>query len=400
MNILKSGLIYIKTIIFFFFDSTAYLKNTISKKTTLKTVLLIRQDSIGDFIIWLDTAKEYRKLFPSEKYKIVLIGNSLWLSLANSLPYWDTVIAIDSNKFKTISLYRWNMLNKIRSIGAEIAIQPTFSREFFHGDSLIRASRALQKVSSEGDLSNLNKFKKLLADKWHTKLIPASKEHLNEFERNTEFFSQLSGKRHFPIYPKLDLTEYHSSKEPPDSIFYIIGPGTSSLLKDWSTNNFAKITEKIYLNTGWNGLICGSTKDYILGEQIIKKSNAPLKNLAGKTNLHELSLLLRQSKLTVCNDTGTAHISSAVNTPTLCILGGGHFGRFLPYPNLKDDNKYLEVIFHEMDCFYCNWECIYPINDGDPAPCIANISVDDVWSKVNTLLQKEISSNLLPNNSP
>ena len=42
--------------------------------------------------MWLDTAKEYRKLYPPEKYELVLIGNSLWYSLAKELPYWDKVI--------------------------------------------------------------------------------------------------------------------------------------------------------------------------------------------------------------------------------------------------------------------------------------------------------------------
>jgi len=103
-------------------------------------------------------------------------------------------------------------------------------------------------------------------------------------------------------------------------------------MKKWSTRFFLKIAEKIFNKTGWNGIICGSQKEYFLGEQITKQSDVPIQNLSGQTTLWELSGLLRQSRLTISNDTGTAHISSAVGTPTVCILGGGHFGRFVPYP--------------------------------------------------------------------
>ena len=142
----------------------------------LKLILLIRQDAIGDFILWLDTAKEYRKYFPPENYKIVLIGNALWCDLAKELPFWDEVLPINIKAFKTLSKYRWNILRKVRSFGAEIAIQPTYSREFYHGDSLIRASNASKKVSSAGDMSNRNQLKTILADRWHTELIPSASQ--------------------------------------------------------------------------------------------------------------------------------------------------------------------------------------------------------------------------------
>ena len=33
-------------------------------------------------------------------------------------------------------------------LNSKIAIQPTFSREFYNGDAIVRASRALKKISS------------------------------------------------------------------------------------------------------------------------------------------------------------------------------------------------------------------------------------------------------------
>ena len=61
MTLLKPYLIVIKSLLFYLFDSIALLKAPSQLLKELELVLLIRQDAIGDFIIWLDTAKEYRK---------------------------------------------------------------------------------------------------------------------------------------------------------------------------------------------------------------------------------------------------------------------------------------------------------------------------------------------------
>jgi len=352
----------------------------------MKLVLLIRQDNIGDFVIWLDTAKEYRKLYPPNKYKISLVGNKIWCGLAEELPYWDDVLPVDVKKFKTFSRYRWNMLLKVRNLGAEITIQPTYSREFYHGDSLVRASNASKKVSSEGNMSNRNQLKKILADNWHTELIPFSPEPLSELERNAEFFSGFVKKLYLPRYPTLEISGDYNIREFKRKSFYVLSLGANKIYREWPYKYYAKIAQKIHNKTDWLGLICGAENEFDLGEHIKKVCNAPLQNYAGQTTLSELACLLVKSQILISNETGTAHIANAVGTPTVCILGGGHFGRFAPYPELSGQTNRLEVVFHEMSCYGCNWECIYPLKKNEPAPCITNISVDAVWEKVKPLL--------------
>ena len=388
MTLLKPYLIVVKSLLFFLFDSIVLCKSQSTQHNKLKLVLLIRQDAIGDFVMWLDTAKEYRKLYPADKYKIVLVGNKIWYDLAEELPNWDEVLAVDVKRFKTFSGYRWILLRKIRSFGAQIAIQPTFSREFYHGDSLVRASKATRKISSVGDMGNRNWLKKFIADSWHTELIPVSTRPMTELERNAEFFSGLSNYSHITGYPQLDIPELWLSSEWREKIFYILVPGTSGAVddKEWPPAFFSDLAKKIFQQTDWEGFICGAKQEHSLGEQILKQSDVPLQNLCGQTTLVELAGLLSQSRLTISNDTGVVYLSSAVGTLSVCIVGGGHFGRFVPYPDLPGQTNNLKEVFHKMPCYGCNWECIYPINEGEPAPCIANISVDAVWKQVRPLL--------------
>ena len=241
MTLLKPYLIVIKSLLFYLFDSMALLKAPSPQLNKLELVLLIRQDAIGDFVMWLDTAKEYRKLYPADKYKIVLVGNTIWYDLAEELPNWDEVLAVDVKRFKTFSGYRWILLRKIRSFGAQIAIQPTFSREFYNGDSLVRASKATRKISSIGDMGNRNWLKKFIADSWHTELIPVSTRPMTELERNAEFFSGLSNYSHITGYPQLDIPELWLSSEWREKIFYILVPGTSGAVdgKEWPPSFFS-----------------------------------------------------------------------------------------------------------------------------------------------------------------
>ena len=66
----------------------------------------------------------------------------------------DEVFGIDIFRFKNQLVYRWQWLNRIRKAGFKIAIQPTYSRVFIDGDSLLRASGAIERIGSAGDTSN------------------------------------------------------------------------------------------------------------------------------------------------------------------------------------------------------------------------------------------------------
>ena len=384
MTLLKPYFIIIKSLLFFLFDSIALWRIQSPQQNQLELVLLIRQDAIGDFVIWLDTAKEFRYLYPSEKFKIVLVGNALWYGLAKALPFWDEVIPVDIKQFKTIFSYRWNLLKQVRNLGAQIAIQPTFSREFYHGDTLVRASGAPTRISSEGDMSNRNWLKKKLADGWHTELIPASTQMMTELERNAEFFQRLSKKPHFISYPRLNLSGLASSVNWENQEYYVLFPGVSEALRQWPVECFAEIANRIYDQTGLTGILDGAPNEKPLAESIQNISRASLE-WAG-TMLDELPELLKYAKFVVSGETSAVIIAAAVETPVICVLGGAYFGRFLPYPELTGQEIVLETVSYPMSCYGCNAKCVYPLKTNEPAPCLSNISVDAVWEKVLPLL--------------
>ena len=45
---------------------------------------------------------------------------------------------------------------------------------------------------------------------------------------------------------------------------------------------------------------------------------------------------MRSASAVLSNDSGPAHLSIALGTPTVVVVGGGHFGSFVPYPADRD----------------------------------------------------------------
>jgi ADP-heptose:LPS heptosyltransferase len=352
-------------------------------------VLVVKLDAIGDFVLWLDAAKELRSLFPEDRHEIVLLGNKAWVPLAEGLPYFDEVWPLDRRRFLFDPMYRIRLLRRVRSTGFRTVVHPTCSREFLQGDSVVRFSGARERIGSEGDCSNIRPYLKRVSDRWYTRLVPAAKEEMTEIERNAEFLRGL-GLPEFragvPAWPRPPGPCPPLGKEAAAG-YYVLFPGATVALKQWPPECFAEVARRLHAGKGWLGVICGSGEERELAERLRSLSGVPIQNLAGRTSLPELVSVVAGARLLVGNDTSGVHIAASVSVPSVCILGGGHYGRFLPYRAEPGAARFLpRVVSHRMSCYHCNWACVYGPPEGEPAPCVGNVSVDSVWDAVRTLL--------------
>ena len=352
-------------------------------------VAIIRLDAIGDFVIWSHSALEYRQRFKDEK--IILIANSLWSDLASELNYWDEVWSIDPERFRKKAFYRWNIIRRISQAGFRVAIQPTHSRYMLIGDSIIRATCAVKRIGSIGDLSNMTVAQKKIADNWFTQLLLISSGSLSEFERNKEFADKLFGTS-FPIrlsiFPLLN-TSAQDWQEKINKRYMILFPGASNSIRQWSYKNFAIIGTQLYDQFGWQVLVCGSANEATLCQKVCDEMKIPAINLAGKTSLPVFAELVRNAQILIGNETSAIHIAAAVNTPSVCITGGGHYGRFVPYPAVIKGSIPL-IVVTPMTCFNCNWYCTKSYDPKGAAPCVNNILAEHVLEKIPQLIKESM----------
>lgn len=359
-------------------------------------VLVVKLDAIGDFVVWLDAAKALRRLYPQERYELTLAGNCLWTSLAEKMDYFDAVWPIDRRRFYKEPIYRFKFMWKVRRAGFSVAIYPTFSREYLYGDSVLRCSGARERIGSQGDLSNISNRQKFLSNRWFTRLVPAADAPLMELERNAEFIRGLGLQDFRPNIPDLP-----DCGPPPPALkwnmYYVLFPGAGARTRQWPEARFAELARRIHRVTGWVGLICGGPGEEALGRAIEADLDVPVQNWIGKTTLPELVSIIAGSQLLVANETSAIHIAAAVSTPSICILGGGHHGRFIPYRIQSPTDRPLPVaISSPMECFGCDWDCIDDEAAEKGAPCVKSISVDAAWDAVRTVIIKQASSGTDP----
>jgi len=335
--------------------------------------MLVRLDLIGDFIIWLDAAKEFRALYPEQR--IVLFANATWANVAERMLYWDEVVSIDVPRLRTDDWYRLSVLLQIQRRHFDIAIQPTYSREYV-GDLCVRAANFAQRIAHIGDDNNIHSALKAKADAWYTNLVSEKISTTVELTHNANLIRHLGNPEFKSRMPRICRLEDLPQTLKIDTPYCVIVPGASWAPKMWPTSNFGYLAQEISQGLKLTTILCGTSEEKKICDQVARSTGATVINLAGKTTLIEMIELIRSAQLVIANDSAAIHIAAATNTRAVCILGGGHFGRFLPYqPEISENSWSLpKVAFSEMDCYGCRWTCQYLASQSmGVVPCISQV---------------------------
>ncbi len=96
------------------------------------------------------------------------------------------------------------------------------------------------------------------------------------------------------------------------------GSGSFSTARRWSPQNFATVADSLS-KKGWQIILVGTEND---GTDLVKfaMQNTPI-DLTGKTNLHQLSALLRRAQLFIGGDSGVSHLATTTAVPMVSIFG-------------------------------------------------------------------------------
>ena len=304
-------------------------------KYTPNSLLLIRLDAIGDYILFRNFIYILKEGSKYRDYNITLCGNLLWKELAETLDkdIIDNFIWIDRKRFYGNLLYKFGILKKINVQRFETAIEATYSREILFGDEIIKVTGAKERIGNKGSLDKHAKWKRnLFSDKWYTRLITSSSDNLFEFLRNKEFFQSLLGEKVEIKKPSIDTSKIIFDKLK-NKNYIVLFPGGSTKERRWDINNFLEIARYILKNTTFDIVIDGSKKEIFLSQYIwdnLKSERVII--TTGSTSLLEMAKLLADSKLLISNETSAVHFAAAVNTKFICISNGAYYNRFHPYP--------------------------------------------------------------------
>ncbi len=361
-----------------------------------KRVLIVRLDNIGDFIVWLDAARAIVEHFKSQGMHVTLLGSASWSSFASELAVFDEVLALDQHAFKHNVRYRRRLLTSVRQASFGTVLQPTMNRQAEMGDAVVRVTGATERIGVALGHGTAQRIESSADRRLYTKLLPAPPQGHGEMQANAWVVRELTGTNYQAKVAELgsaidagclgDLAE-----SIPTSPYVVLFPGASAAGRQWPQERFASLARRCFEESGLPVLICGGPGDISIAKSAAEAAGTGVTSIAGATNLQQLTTVIAGAQLLVSNETSAVHIAAAVGVPSVCIVGGGHFGRFLPYGPSDADNRPLPLVAtRNMECFGCNWICKFHPAKGKPMPCIEEISVDTVWQLTAAVLAPQL----------
>lgn len=351
-------------------------------------ILVLRPDHIGDFVMWLPFARMLRARFPSPAHRITLLTSKSVVDLASGSGYFDDVWGIDRNRMDRDYEYRAGVIRKVRRAGFGFVINALYTREFTRGDLIVRAVHAPRSVGFRADPNGRDAFFNRIGDAWYSSLVGTGSARLHETARNAILAEATFGAKLDHVPPWLVA---HNSELPTGlpTRYVLLSPSSSDARRNWPLARFAELARRVRDATGWGVVLCGAPSDVAASAHLrMEIGGENVIDLTGRTSLNELQNLVQGASLVICNDTGLAHFAVAGGISGLAIVGGGYWGRFLPYPEAVVDPGHFAVATTSMDCFGCRWRCRYELTGEGVFRCLDAVQVDAAWRHVERLLER------------
>ena len=354
-----------------------------------RSVLVVRMDGIGDMVLFRRTLDHYAGAFGVDKSDITVLGCKSWGNLAGDVFKGYRVYTIDEHAYARRPFYRFKVSLWVRGLAPAITVSDSYMRRALMADSLVWVSSAPRTVASHPYVSERTRSEFSYYLSQVDEIIDTGPYPTHEIIRHFRFISAVTGTTIPPEAPQITWRD----QAPPinEGLPYVVlNPGSNEPGRHWPLAGFAALA-KTFRDRGLRVIFVGRVEERSGQEEIEQAirdtgDTEGIIDMTGKTDLPELLDLMKHASLVVSNDTGPAHLSIALGCPTVVIVGGGHFGSFVPYPKeVTPDNA--RFVFQEMECYHCFWRCHRRANKYQLFPCIGAIGEDQVLRACEALLE-------------
>jgi heptosyltransferase-2 len=154
-------------------------------------------------------------------------------------------------------------------------------------------------------------------------------------------------------------------------------PGsTNSRAKRWPAERYSALADRFIKEAGVEVVLVGSADESEVSREVGARMSERAHVLTGRTNLAQAVALLSLVELLVTNDTGPAHVASALGRPTLVIFGPTDPRTTRPFAAAA------EIIRRPPDCAPCMLrDC--PIDHR----CMTAISPGEVFERATAMMR-------------
>jgi heptosyltransferase-1 len=337
---------------------------------SLKNILIIKPSSLGDIVLALPALTALRKSFPDAKISWLI--RTEFAPILENHPHLDEIILFD-RKFlgkawfhPVASRSLLSLIRRLRRAEFDAVID-------FQGLFRTASLAWLSGCKKRFGLANAREFAHL----FYTHKIKQTKDciHLVDFYLKiikaagaTELDVQFVLPQHPEAADSVSRLLQSQNITPDNYVVFI--PGSAHEDKRWPIERFAELAERISSQFGLPIVATGDAGESSLIEKLKDLSKVPVVNIAGKTSLSELVVLLNNARLVVSNDTGPGHIAAALSTPLVLMFSWSNPARIAPY-------KRIECLVAREP-----FSRGHKIKSRDPKHFVDTITVEEVYTKV------------------
>jgi D,D-heptose 1,7-bisphosphate phosphatase len=270
--------------------------------------LIVRFSSLGDIILTTTCILNLKINFP-ESY-IVFLTKERFKNLAATFDGVDEIVCLPDNA-GTLDYY--HLLNRLDDYNFDTVIDLHGNFRSWLAGKMVTANNKI--VYPKRRLERVNIVRK--------KQIPLSWPHTVDLYNET--VRELGGKVYArrPVIRTEQKNRINSISFAPGNKYVFFAPGAAHANKQWGLDNFAEVAGQLHDKFGYK--IIWSILNPDMGQTNLKE-RIPPEDLFELVDypVEELKEIIARMELTVANDSGLAHLSSAVGTPTLAVFGPTH----------------------------------------------------------------------------
>ncbi|MEN9723383.1 MAG: lipopolysaccharide heptosyltransferase, partial [Pseudomonadota bacterium] len=178
------------------------------------------------------------------------------------------------------------------------------------------------------------------------------------------------------VFPAREAWPMAKTLEPPSDPYWILAPGSMADSRRWGEEQFAELAGKIARETALSGMIVGGPKEAPIAERLKQDRSLRLKDWTAQGPVPDLWRLFRDARFVVSNDSGLAHLSALMGTPTFLPWGAGEPRRTRPRgPGA------VQIEVNAVACWPCEKNHCAQVGS-DFLACLRGISPQQVWAQI------------------
>ena len=334
----------------------------------IKNVLVVKLSAIGDVIHALPVSYAIKETFPEAKLTWVVEPPAYEILKMN--PYVDKIILFHKKEFKSFG----GFIKKFFPLKRELQEEPYDAVLDLQGLFKSAAIAFFAKSDIKVGICNMREMSNHVS-----RPVIGKHAHGHIVDRYLDTARAIGCKVEKVVFPiEIPEEEIEQAKVIMDKAgaredvpYVVFAVGANWPNKRWTIDNFALLSDWLYDMNVMPVLTGNGVVDEQRAKDIEAMIEIPPINVVNKTNWAQLAYIIKNARLVVGGDTGAVHLSAALGTRTIMLMGPTDANRNGPYGQVENA---IEV---DRPCKAC-WKRVCPKG----VDCLEKIVVRQVEQKI------------------